>query len=94
DAVNRQITVEALRPGWGWYRVQTFGNIALRAGDVLGARALADGSVRIYVNCELIGVADTTTVVGNLYVNRGGRIGLFYHLANNATLDDFGGGNR
>ncbi|MCS7289554.1 MAG: ExeM/NucH family extracellular endonuclease [Roseiflexus sp.] len=94
DAVNRQITVEALRPGWGWYHVQTFGNITLKAGDVLGARALANGSVRVYVNCELIGVADTTTVVGNLYVNRGGRIGLFYHLANNATLDDFGGGNR
>jgi hypothetical protein len=94
DAVNRQIVVEALQPGWGWRTVRVFTNVTLTNGDVLGARALADGSVRVYVNCELIGVADTTTVVGNLYVNRGGRIGLFYHQANNALLDDFGGGNR
>jgi predicted extracellular nuclease len=94
DAVNRQIAVEALQPGQGWRTVRIFPNITLKAGDLLGARALADGLVRVYVNCELIGVADTTTVVGNLYVNSGGRIGLFYHLANNATLDDFGGGNR
>ena len=94
DAVNRQIVVEALQPGWGWRTVRVFTNVTLTNGDVLGARALADGSVRVYVNCTLIGVADTTTVVGNLYVNRGGRIGLFYHQANNALLDDFGGGNR
>ncbi len=94
DAVNRQIVVEALQPGQGWRTVRIFPNITLKAGDVLGARALADGSVRVYVNCDLIGAADTTTVVGNLYVNRGGRIGLFYHQASNATLDDFGGGNR
>ncbi|PMP78584.1 MAG: endonuclease [Roseiflexus castenholzii] len=94
DAVNRQIVVEALQPGQGWRTVRIFPNITLNAGDVLGARALTDGSVRVYVNCELIGVADTTTVVGNLYVNSGGRIGLFYHQASNATLDDLGGGNR
>ncbi|MGQ9547317.1 MAG: ExeM/NucH family extracellular endonuclease [Roseiflexus sp.] len=94
DAVNRQIVVEALQPGQGWRTVHVFTNITLTNGDVLGARALADGSVRVYVNCMLIGVSDTTTVVGNLYVNRGGRIGLFYHQAPNATLDDFGGGNR
>ncbi|MFQ3683878.1 ExeM/NucH family extracellular endonuclease, partial [Roseiflexus sp.] len=94
DAVNRQIVVEALQPGQGWRTVRIFTGITLNAGDVLGARALADGSVRVYVNCELIGAADTTTVVGNLYVNRGGRIGVFFHQASNATFDDFGGGNR
>ncbi len=94
DAVKRQIVVEALRPGWGWYQVQTFSNITLEAGDVLGARALADGSVHVYVNYVPMGVADTTTVVGGLYVNRGGRIGLFFHEASNAAFDHFGGGDR
>ncbi len=94
DAVNRQIVVEALQPGQGWRTVRVFTNVTLSNGDVLGARALADGSIRVYVNFFLIGTADTTTVVGNLYVNRDGRIGLFYHRANNALLDDFGGGSR
>lgn len=94
DARNQRITVQALDPGYGWRTVSVFANITMAAGDTLGARAMADGSVKVYVNCLPVGTADTTTVVGNRYVNVGGRIGLFFHQAANAAFDNFGGGNR
>ena len=56
-------------------------------------RALANGKVRVYVNCVFVGQGDTTTVVGNTYVNQGGRIGVWYQDAPNALFDNFGGGN-
>lgn len=94
DARNQRITIEALDPGYGWRTVSVVANITMAAGDTLGARAMADGSVKVYVNCLPVGTADTTTVVGNRYVNVGGRIGLFFHQAANAAFDNFGGGNR
>lgn len=62
--------------------------ITLSGGDRLGARALADGKVEVYVNQQLIGVVDA----GSYFVNRKGHIGLWYLLASNAWLDDFNGG--
>lgn len=94
DARNQRITVEALEPGYGWRTVSVFADVTMTAGDILGARAMADGSVKVYINCLPVGAADTTTVVGNRYVNVGGRIGLFFHQAANAAFDNFGGGNR
>jgi hypothetical protein len=92
DAVGQQILVEALVPGTGFV---VFPGISatLEDGSVLGARALADGTVQIYVDCLQIGVVDTVPQAGNLYVNTGGRIGVWYFETPNATFDNFGGGN-
>lgn len=88
DAVNQQVVVESIQPGQNWTTHLTI-PITLANGDVLGARALADGSVRVYRNGVLIGATSTTS----FFANRGGRIGVWYHQTANATFDDFGGGN-
>jgi PKD repeat protein len=56
-------------------------------GDRLSARALADGSVKVFLNGELLGTANA----GPNFAGIGGRIGLGYLLALSATFDDFGG---
>lgn len=88
DAVNQQVVVESIQPGQNWTTHLTI-PVALANGDVLGARALADGSVRVYRNGVLIGATSTTS----FFANRGGRIGVWYHQTANAKFDDFGGGN-
>lgn len=88
DAVNQQVVVESIQPGQDWTTHLTI-PVALTNGDVLGARALADGSVRVYRNGVLIGATSTTS----FFANRGGRIGVWYLKTANATFDDFGGGN-
>lgn len=88
DAVNQQVVVESIQPGQNWTTHLTI-PVTLANGDVLGARALADGSVRVYRNGVLIGATSTTS----FFANRGGRIGVWYHKTANATFDDFGGGN-
>jgi hypothetical protein len=92
DAVSQQILVEALVPGTGFV---AFPGIpaTLTNGSVLGARALADGTVQVYVDCLQIGVVDTVPQAGTVYVNSGGRIGVWYFDTPNATFDNFGGGN-
>jgi hypothetical protein len=88
DAVNQQVVVESIQPGQSWTTRVTI-PVAFANGDTLGARALADGSVRVYKNGVLIGATSTSS----FFVNRGGRIGVWYHQTANARFDDFGGGN-
>ncbi len=92
DAVSGQVVVEALVVGQGWRTVASF-PATMANGDTLGARARADGTVQVYVNCMLVGTADTRTVAGNAYVNQGGRIGVWFENSAAAAFDDFGGGN-
>jgi hypothetical protein len=87
DAVNQQVVVESIQPGQSWTTRVTI-PVAFANGDTLGARALADGSVRVYKNGVLIGATSTSS----FFVNRGGRIGVWYHQTANARFDDFGGG--
>ncbi|HMO56295.1 MAG TPA: ExeM/NucH family extracellular endonuclease, partial [Roseiflexaceae bacterium] len=93
DAVQQAIVVEALVVGTGWRTVATF-PVVLSDGAVLGARANADGTLQVYVDCVLIGSADSRTVAGNAYVGQGGRIGVWFWNAANAEFDDFSGGNH
>lgn len=58
-------------------------------GDHFGARALADGTVEVYRNGELLATRDITS--WSHYAD-GGYIGLWFIGAENAVLDDFGGG--
>jgi len=92
DAANQQVVVEALVPGQGFATIATF-DATLQAGDLLGARARADGTIEIFVRCERIGVADSRPVAGNRYVGASGRIGVWFHNSAGAAFDDFGGGN-
>jgi hypothetical protein len=74
-------------------------------GDVFAALALSDGKVQVFKNGLLIGTTDTTgpslatdgapTFSGNgtFFVNKGGRIGVWYTQSGQARFDNFGGGN-
>jgi hypothetical protein len=77
----------------GWRHYSTI-PVVFNDGDQFGARAMADGTVRIYKNCVLIGIVDTTVSGGNgnFFVNKTGRIGIWYTNAPNARFDNFGGG--
>jgi hypothetical protein len=58
-------------------------------GDTFGARALADGTVEVSQNGTLLGTRDITAWS---YYADGGYIGLWFIGAEDAVLDDFGGG--
>jgi uncharacterized repeat protein (TIGR01451 family) len=88
NAVTRRIGIESYRPGQGWLLLASY-DYVLRDGDRLGGRALADGSVRAYVNGELIGQVDA----GSFFAGQGGHVGLWFIVAADAVLDDFGGGS-
>lgn len=87
NALTGKIGVETYVPRQGWKTVAQFAR-TLVDGDRLSARALADGSVRVYVNEALVGEANA----GAFFAGKGGRIGLWFIVAANAVLDDFGGG--
>jgi hypothetical protein len=81
------IGIETYVPGRGWHTLATF-PMTLRDGDQLGARALADGTVEAYVNGRFVGEANA----GSFFAGKGGRIGLWFIVAADVLLDDFGGG--
>jgi len=64
--------------------------VHLRAGQELRARALSNGSVRVFVNGLALGDAFQA---GAAFVNRGGHVGMSA-IAPGARFDNFGGGNR
>ena len=69
----------------------TLANIsaAMSSGDQLGVRALANGTIVVYVNCRAVGqVMDPT------FANKGGWLGAVFSRATAATFDDFGGGDH
>jgi uncharacterized repeat protein (TIGR01451 family) len=86
-ALDGEIGIETYRPDEGWTTLATF-DAVLQDGDVLGARALADGTVQAFVNGLLIGEADA----GSFFAGKGGRVGLWFIVAADTVLDDFSGG--
>jgi hypothetical protein len=58
-------------------------------GDILGARARANGSVEVFKNGALVGIADASAWSGSA---GGGVIGMRVTNGTAARLDDFGGG--
>jgi hypothetical protein len=93
DAKAKAVRVSALRLGqngaWTLYpnRAATFAN-----GDVLGARARANGKVEIYKNGTLITTVTLSTKDQAFFNAKGGKIGIWTAAASNALFDDFGGG--
>src|SRR5262249_57789161 len=90
---GKAVRVSALGLGqngaWTLYPGQAapFGN-----GDVLGARAKADGTVQIYKNGTLLTTVTLNTADQSFFNAKGGKIGIWSVAASNAILDDFGGG--
>ena len=93
DARQRAVRVETYNPRKGAWTIYFNTFVQFQNGDQLGARAMADGTVRVYRNCVLLSVTDTKTRDGNFFVNKGGRSGLWFIEAGGAWLDDFGGGS-
>jgi hypothetical protein len=92
DARAKVVRVSAIRLGareWTVYLNQaaTFAN-----GDVLGARAKADGTVEVYQNGVQIARATLNAEDGAFFNSKGGKIGIWTAVAPRAVLDDFGGG--
>ena len=64
-------------------------NASLSNGDQLGARALADGRIVVYVNCRaVVQVTDPT------FAGMGGWPGAVFSRAPAAMFDEFGGGDH
>jgi len=90
NALSGNIDVEVRKSNGDWLAVGSFTPpTPVQEGDRLGARALANGKVELYINNTLVGLADA----GSFYANRGGQIGLWFRKAHNAIIDDFAGGN-
>ncbi|HEY0778236.1 MAG TPA: hypothetical protein VGD56_09745, partial [Gemmatirosa sp.] len=65
---------------------------AFAAGDQLGARATAAGTVEVYRNGVRVGTVTLSAADQAYFGGRGGYIGLVDVGARGATFDDFGGG--
>jgi hypothetical protein len=90
NATNGKIDVEWYDVIHGrWPKTTITPPEAVQEGDQLGARALADGTVEVYINQELIGTVST----GSFYAGKGGQIGLWFMDAWHAMFDDFAGGD-
>lgn len=90
DAANDLAGVWTYSNGQGWVQHGSDIPVALADGDRIGARALSDGTVEVYRNDELLATRDVSSWP---YYAEGGYIGLWFIGAEDAVLDDFGGGS-
>jgi hypothetical protein len=93
DAVAKVVRVSALRLGrngaWTLYPATA---ATFRNGDVLGARALANGEVKVYKNGALLASVTLNAADQAFFNAKGGKIGIWTAAASKAVLEDFGGG--
>ena len=84
-------TVQVWTYEWpaGWVQYGADIPVTFVDGDTFGARALANGTVEVYRNETLLATRDITS--WSHYAG-GGYIGLWFIGAEDAILDDFGGG--
>lgn len=99
DPVAGRIRISTLDPTSGWQVRATVTGVSFVAGDVLGARAVGDGTVSAFKNGTLLGSTNVTsgTIPWPLPLAQGGgRVGVRFTgttNANDARVDDFGGGS-
>jgi hypothetical protein len=89
DAPNHRVQVWTWEWPAGWIQRGADIPVTFVDGDQFGARALADGTVEVYRNEELLAQRDASAWS---HYDEGGYIGLWLLSADNAVLDDFGGG--
>jgi PKD repeat protein len=89
DALLGQVQVSTLT-GETWTPCGAPINVHFAAGDLFGARALANGTVQVYRNAVLLGQVS----LGNWpSADGGGYIGLSFEGAYQTRVEDFGGGD-
>jgi RHS repeat-associated protein len=92
DPVNHVVQVWTYTASQDWVQHGESISITFENGDQLGARATASGQVTVYKNGQTLGTGpiDITTWP---YYDEGGYIGLWMVTADDAVLDDYGGGS-
>ncbi len=88
DDQVKQLKVSTYTSAGGWVRQATL-NQTFVAGDRLGARAYANGTVDVYRNGTKV---TTVSITSWAYATAGGRIGMTLGLVTSSAFDDFGGG--
>jgi hypothetical protein len=86
---KKNVTVTTYDPAVGWVQRGSAVNATFVAGDQIGARALANGTVTVYKNGNVIA---TVSASGWAFSANGGRLGLAFTRATSSLMDDFGGG--
>lgn len=89
DPSGQRVQVWTYEWPQGWVQHGVDIPVTFVDGDQFGARALADGTVDVYRNGELLATRDMTS--WSHYAD-GGYVGLWFIGAENAILDNFGGG--
>lgn len=92
DAQNRLVYMATWRPGFEAWKNYAAAAATLADGDVLGARAWADGRVQVLRHGAPLATFMLDTADRGFFNGRGGRIGLWFEQAATAEFDDFGGG--
>ena len=89
DAPNQRAQVWTYEWPAGWVQHGADIPVTFVNGDQFGARAFANGTVEVYKNGTLLA---TRNITSWSHYAGGGYIGLWFIDAQNARLDDFGGG--
>ena len=92
DALSHAFRVSTVRPPNLTWTPYASAPATLVNGDKLGACVSANGVVRIYKNNVAIAMVTLSAADQAFFNSRGGKIGLWTLLADEASFDDFGGG--
>jgi hypothetical protein len=92
DSSAHTVNVATLLPGASDWTLYPTTSLTLKDGDQLGARAYADGSVNVYRNGAPVAVVTLKPKDQKFFNAKGGRIGVWFDTAPQATFDSFGGG--
>ncbi len=90
ETSTSSVFVYTFTPPTVWKTIGSIPGVTFAPGDQFGARALSNGTVKVYRNGSLLG---SVSVAGWPYAGLGGRIGLSAYDANLSRFDDFGGGD-
>jgi hypothetical protein len=90
---SASVGIEAYTKTSGWVTLTSV-PWQVQDGDVLTGQALADGTVKVFINGGLIATADTVPDFDDLFKG-GGYIGIWFSSPGHphAVIDDFGGGD-
>jgi hypothetical protein len=89
SAAQAQVVVNTYAPGTGWSRSAGPWKATLMPGDQLGARATADGMLRVFRNGQKVG---EVSLASWPFASKGGRVGMLLNRANTSRMTSFGGG--
>jgi len=92
DAKAKVVRVSTYRGGSHHWKVYPGKSVQFRSGDVLTARALASGEVKVYRNGTLLKTVKLGSTDRKFFANKSGKIGITATKASDAFFDSFRGG--